>query len=1171
MRFPHSPKVGLRLLAGAVLVAGLSVAVTSAASASQPHKQFTATDLSSKVISTFTGAKSDSGRLAKTDPSLLGKTDATPVNVMIKYDFDSVASYQGGSAGYPATSPGKTGKKVKDNRAAADAYRAHIGQSAFEIANRVQATIPGANVHRPYLNVYGGASATVPANSIAALLKVPGVVAVQRDALRQPQDDNTAFIGATAVWPSIGGSSAAASNVTIGVIDTGIWPEHPMMSAVGEPPPTGAIADCQFGDGSDTANLGPTFACNNKLIGAYAETDTYMANTGAGAEEFCNSVTLECSARDSEGHGTHTTTTSSGRCVTSAVLYGVQRGPVCGIAPGAHVIMYRVCMAQGCFASDSVASVDQAIIDGVDVINFSISGGAQPYSDPVELAFLDATNAGISVNASAGNSGPGAATSDHGGPWTTTVGASTGPRSFTTTLHLTAVGGDTFDMDGFTLTNGISPSKSIVLAQDIAGEDSKCQTPLTAGQATGKVVLCMRGTNARVDKGFNVLQGGAAGMILYNAVQQDVETDNHWLPAIHVDGPDTALLAFISGHTGVKASWSQGTATATQADVMASFSSRGPLGDWIKPDVTAPGVQVLAGMTPQPDQTTPTNGPSGNLYQAIAGTSMSSPHSAGVSALVKSAHPDWTPEEIKSALMTSSVQNVLKEDYSTPATPFDRGAGSIRADRAVNPTLVFDSSYEDFVAAGGDPLNRIDLNLASIDAPVMSGLITTMRTATNVTGKSQTLNVYTQAPEGADIIVSTSPPKGDKLPKTAKSIKFDSKKPTSFYVTINAPALANGQYFGQIQLGNGNAPARANNSGNVNPVVIPVAFKKGQGAVSLTNTCSPTTVAVNQTTECSAVATNLSTTPAEVNMAVDGTGKLTFSNVQFPVAKKPSNSKSSGNHIEFAAELSPTIAPTVDSIADITGDGPDGGYLALSLFSVPAVAGVGDDTITNFNVPTFYYGGEPYTRIGVVSNGYIVVGGGTSSDIVYSPQDFPDSDGPNNVLAPLWSDLNPAGAGAIRVATLSGGGYGWIVIDYDGVKNFGNATTHSFEVWLQQATGAAGTGPESEAITYSYGPNLSFPGDGPGLANAASGDPDSGQNWGAENRDGASGVNISPAPADGSEWAVMTSDPTPGGSAEIDYDASAKVQGSYQSIASMTSNVTKGTTKVVQNVLVQNP
>ena len=145
---------------------------------------------------------------------------------------------------------------------------------------------------------------------------------------------------------------------------------------------------------------------------------------------------------------------------------------------------------------------------------------------------------------------------------------------------------------------------------------------------------------------------------------------------------------------------------------MATFSSRGPISDFIKPDVTAPGIQVLAGTTPQPDQTTADNGPPGNHFMAIAGTSMSSPHSAGVSALVKAAHPDWSPAEIKSALMTSSVQSVVKEDGVTPADPFDDGAGSIRADRAVNPTVVFDESYEDYVASATDPLHRIDLNLA---------------------------------------------------------------------------------------------------------------------------------------------------------------------------------------------------------------------------------------------------------------------------------------------------------------------------------------------------------------------------------------------------------------------------------------------------------------------------
>ena len=1124
----------LCLLAGQLVFAG-------AASGADPSR-FTATPLTPD--STYVGAKSTSGAIARSDPALLGRTDSTPLNVVIKYDYDVAASYTGGVAGLAATSPRVTGKSLEDNADAVRAYDAYAADLSGEITARAQEAVPDLAVRSAYTSAYGGVEASVPANQIAALLTTDGVVAVQQDKLEQPLDDNTAFIGATAVWPSLGGSANAGSNVIVGVIDTGVWPEHPMLAPGGLGAPSGGLKGCQFGDGSDVAHLGPPFDCNNKLIGAYAKTATYMANIGAGADEFCNNGTGICSPRDPEGHGTHTTTTAAGDCVVSAFLYGVERGPVCGVAPGARVIQYRVCLAAGCFSSDSVAAVQQAILDGVNVINFSISGGAQPYSDPVELAFLDAVNAGISVNASAGNSGPGAATSDHGGPWTTTVGASTGPRSFLSTLHLTADGGATFDMPGgVTLTNGISSPTAVVLAQDIPGEDARCQTKLTTpaqiAAATGKVVMCQRGTNARVDKGFNVVSGGAAGMILYNAIKQDQESDNHWLPAIHVDGPSTALLAFVNDplHTNLKATWVQGTATATLADMMASFSSRGPLGDWIKPDVTAPGVQVLAGMTPQPSGIT--NGPPGNLYQAIAGTSMSSPHAAGVSALVKAAHPGWTPAQIKSALMTSSVQAVVKEDGVTPATPFDMGAGSIRADRAVNPTLVFDETYLDFVAAGSDPLHRIDLNIASIDATTMTGQITTKRTALNVSGQGQALAVSVESPAGAQIIVSNNAP-GPKGPgASSKNLGVDAGQSLTFWVTISAPELANGLYVGRITL----TPKRGT------AVTIPVAFVKKQGAVTLTHSCAPLSIAASSgVAHCTASVANLGSVSANVSLNVTSPDKLAYSNISAPATATKDGATWSGT-------LTPAVPPQVNSITPTTGPGP--GYLPLSAFGVGPIAGVGDDTITNVNVPTFYFGGEPYTRLGVVSNGYVVMGGGTSADIVFVPQHFPNTARPNNVVAPFWTDTNPPAGGAIRIAALNDGSSTWLVVDYDAVKNFSNATTHTGELWFRLASGAAGTGPSSEQVTISYG-----------AANAAAGDPGSGINWGAENRVGTSGVNLAAAPANDTEFAVNTLPPAAGGSQTITYDASAKKAGTYRSVAGMTSNVTPGTTLVVQTLTV---
>ena len=1099
----------------AALLAAAASPVAAGPTASLDPSTLTATELSPD--STFSTSKSDD--IAVTDPSLLGLTSSDPINVLIKYSYASTASYAGGIDGLAPTSPRRTGKALKDNSQAVQQYETYIKGQESQTSAAIVAAVPSASIDTSYTTVYGGVSATVPGNQVSTVLGVAGVEAVQKDSLQQPlaQDDATTFVGAAAVWPSLGGEAHAGQGVLIGLLDTGVWPESPFFADnAGLPAPVAPHA-CQFGDGSDTAHLGPAFNCNNKLVGAYAFTHTYLTAHGSdGAAEFCNQAALTCSARDSEGHGTHTASTAAGDLVTHAVMYGVDRGPVSGMAPGAEVIEYRVCLSAGCFSSDMVAAVQQAIHDGINVLSFSISGGANPYTDAVELAFLDAFNAGITVSASAGNSGPGSATTDHGGPWVITVGASTSDRFFTSTLNLAADNGDTFSMPGVTVTNGITSATPVVLAATLPGEDALCQARLAADAAAGKIVACKRGTNARVDKGYNVSLGGAAGMILYNPVNQDVETDNHWLPAIHVNGPSTGLLNFINAHTGVTATWAQGAATATMGDVMAAFSSRGPSAFFLKPDITAPGIQVLAGMTPQPHGTV--NGPPGNLFQAIAGTSMSAPHVAGSAVLVKASHPDWTPAEIKSALMTSAAQGVVKEDGTTPATPFDDGAGSLRVNRAVSPTLVFDETFTDYVASSADPLGRVNLNLPSVDAPTMSGQLTTTRTAINVSGANQKLSVSIHQPAGTSITVNGK----------NKDIRVAAGASVTFSITISAPFAANGQYFGRITL----TPS----SGNA--VTIPVAFNKHQGAVTLTQSCSPTTIAVSAPTHCSTTATNLAPTAAAVNLSVRTEKSLHFQNTAGPTSVSP-------HAVSWSGSLTPAIPPQVLSI---TQGGTPAPYIPLALFGVGPIPGVGDDTISNFNTPTFSYGGENYTRIGVVSNGYVVVGGGTSADIVFRPQIFPNPARPNNVIAPLWTDLNPSstGGGAIRIATLTDGTSTWLVVDWSHVKNFGNSATNSFEVWLR-----LGSTPASEQVSMVYG------------ADVSSGDPDSGINWGAENRDGTSGQNIpAPGPGHDTQWRVNLSGPTPGGHQTLQYDLSSDEAGTFTSTASMTSNLTSGITEV---------
>ncbi len=555
-----------------VLVLSLTLLMTmmGAAAAVEPSQLSVSPDRLSVDSQFDNAAKSRSGQLAQTDPELLGRTDATPMFVMIKLDYDPAASYTGTVTGLSATSPGLTGRPLRASDPAVGSYVAHITRQENVIVNAIEAAVPEARILRSFRIAFGGVSAVVPVNRVDALLKVPGVAAVQVDERRQITTDVTPdFIGASSVWPSLGGSTTAGEGVIVGVLDTGIWPEHPSFTNP-DITYTGPELECDFGDGSDP-DLGDAFECNDKLIGAYTFVDTYLTAEDPLEGEFCNDAATVCTARDANGHGTHTSSTAAGSRVEEAEVFGVDHGPLSGIAPGAHVVMYRVCLDQGCFQSDSVAAVEQAITDGVDVLNFSIGGGEDAFSDPVELAFLDAYAAGIMVNASAGNEGPGPSTVGHTGPWTNTVGASTSPRAFETELELSAAGGS-LNLVGATITNGVADLTDVVFAEDVPGyTDPLCQTPLPDDSAVGQVVACERGVVARVDKGKNVVPSGAVGMILYNfdpANGAGTVTDNHWLPTVHIDVAEgEAFVDFKDENADTQALWDHATATQITPDV----------------------------------------------------------------------------------------------------------------------------------------------------------------------------------------------------------------------------------------------------------------------------------------------------------------------------------------------------------------------------------------------------------------------------------------------------------------------------------------------------------------------------------------------------------------------------------------------------------------------------
>ncbi len=890
------------------------------------------------------GFKSASAGLAKSDPALVKRTDSARVNVLIKLDYDAVASYAGGVADLAATSPRVTGKPLSGKSKAETRYTTYIKGREAAAVKGLQKAAPSIKVGTTLRTVYGGIAATMSAREIKAALKVDGVVAVQADRLNTLLTDSSSdFIDATAVQEALGGRPDAGSGVIYGNLDSGVWPEHPSFADqghLGAPPAKadGTARTCNFGDNPLTPANDP-FACNHKLIGGRPFLATYLSSPSRAAAEPYKT------ARDSNGHGSHTASTSAGNVLDSAEVFGVERGPINGIAPGAWLSVYKVCGISGCFASDSAAAVQQAILDGVDVINFSISGGTDPYTDAVELAFLDAYAAGVFVSTSAGNDGPGASTANHLSPWVTTVAASTQTREFASTLTVTGTGGATFTTQGASITAGVSPALPVVMSSAAPYSRPLCDAPAPAGLFTGKIVACQRGTNARVEKGFNVLQGGAAGMILYNPALADIETDNHWLPTVHLAN-GAAFVAFMTANPGATASFTAGQSQDGQGDVIAAFSSRGPAGLVLKPDVTAPGVQILAGMTPTPES--PIEGPPGEYFQAIAGTSMSSPHVAGAGLLLAAAHPTWTPGQIKSALMTTAITDVLKEDLATPADPFDMGAGRIDVDDAAAVPLTFDETATNHFALGGDPLTAIHLNLPSIDAPVMPGAVSTTRTIKNTTGGK------------LDVSLSASAPTGSKITVSPNKLKLNAGQSASFEVTITSDATLDEQQFGEITL-------QVKKGATLH---LPVAFVHTQGVVTLTQSCTPDTIAVTATSECDVVATNqgFDTQTVELSSTVNNRLKI----VDADGATVATNGKS-------ASGPSVTLLGAQPGVPDVAPGAGPALYLPLDAFGIDPIA-VGDEDMLNFNVPAYEYNGVTYTAIGVDSNGYLVAGGGTAED-----------------------------------------------------------------------------------------------------------------------------------------------------------------------------------------------
>ncbi len=705
-------------------------------------------------------------------------SDAVSVYIVQLKD-EPLPAYKGGIAGLQATSLEATGgEKLDVNTPASVRYINYLkSQQARFLTSAAKAAGHDLDVLFQYQLALNGVAVRLTAAEAAAIAKLDGVKAVVPDWVEYaPTDAGPTWIGADEIWDGTasGGVATKGEGMIIGIIDTGINMDHPSFADVGgdgynHTNPRGKLYG--WCDVTNTAVYTTAVTCNDKLIGVWS---------------FDSDL-----PEDYNGHGSHVGSTAAGNVITAvmqAPTTAITRA-ISGVAPHANLIAYSIEGVPGAGTapgSTIAAAFEQAIADGVDVINYSFGGtGVRSPWTTEGLMTAYVRMAGIFMATSAGNSGPGYGTvSNKPAPWEMVVANSTHNRNIENALiDMTGGTGAPDDMIGKGFTTGYGPAP-IVYAGWYANESilldtaRMCLEPFPAGTFDGEIVVCDRGINARVDKGYNVLVGGAGGMVLLNnaASGGSLSGDAHYLPAVHLTYAQGVTLMGWLTNTVAQTATIMGynlNLDAANGDIMAANSSRGPSlasPTLLKPDVTAPGTDILAAVADGDNE------PDGEAeFDFYSGTSMASPHVAGAAALVRKLHPDWSVSEAQSALMSTAFVGAtrpVKEDGVTLADPFDIGAGRVDVAKAVQAGFVLHESTGNMwysnPAWGGNP---VALNLASLADPacveqcvwtrtISSTMDSTVTWTVTAAGHGFTMTVepasFALAPFGTQVVTITA-------------------------------------------------------------------------------------------------------------------------------------------------------------------------------------------------------------------------------------------------------------------------------------------------------------------------------------------------------------------------------------------------------------------------------
>ncbi|KAL0864041.1 hypothetical protein Bca101_043159 [Brassica carinata] len=530
---------------------------------------------------------------------------------------------------------------------------------------------------RNYKRSFNGFAARLTETEIQTLASMEDVVSVF--------PSKNLKIQTTASWDFMGlkkGKSAKRhlsieSNIIIGVIDSGIYPLSDSFSDKGfGPPPKKWKGACQGGN---------NFTCNNKLIGA-----RYYTPKLEGVPQ---------SAMDSMGHGTHTASTAAGNAVNDVSFYGLGNGTAIGGVPNARISVYKVCGITKCPSYGILSAFDDAIADNVDLITVSIGAdyGLRFEVDPIAIGALHAMAKGILTVNAAGNGGPDLSTVSSVAPWLFTVGASNTNRGFLTKVVLgdgkTVVGRsvNTFDLKGtkYPLVYGESASSSCnATAARLCSRGC-----LDKKLVRGKIVLCDSSDYIEEAKSL-----GAVASIVGSSTGDTAFVLSFPVSVLAV-AEYNIVLSYMNSTKNPKAAVLKSETIYNQkAPVIASYSSRGPnpiVPDILKPDITAPGSEILAAYSP--DDPPSLSDTRHVKYSILSGTSMSCPHIAAVAAYLKTFHPRWSPSMIKSAIMTTAWPMNASTSSLNEMNEFSYGSGHVDPVAAIHPGLVYEANKVDYI------------------------------------------------------------------------------------------------------------------------------------------------------------------------------------------------------------------------------------------------------------------------------------------------------------------------------------------------------------------------------------------------------------------------------------------------------------------------------------------